>query len=322
MGPGPMLHVKPSRAVPGLVEDTRAGLLTPPRELPPKYFYDDAGAKLFEEICQTDEYYPTRTEDRLLARHSDEIITHSLPDKIIEFGSGSSAKTRRLLDACETRTHECGYAPFDVCEPALSEAAASLKTQYKWLQVLPMVGDYHAGLDNLPDFDGSRLFLFLGGSIGNFTRSGAKRFLAEIHACMNDGDHFLLGADRVKDAEILHSAYNDARGVTAKFNLNVLSVLNRELGADFDLGNFNHKALFNDEKNRIEMYLISAVDQTITLPGLRETIELQEGEKILTELSHKFNHAELEAMMEELGFAIVRHFQPVNGFYSLVLARK
>ncbi|MGI9229070.1 MAG: L-histidine N(alpha)-methyltransferase [Gammaproteobacteria bacterium] len=317
-----LLHVKPSRTVPGLVEDTRNGLLTTPRALPPKYFYDDAGAKLFEQICQTAEYYPTRTEDQLLAKHSDEIITHSLPDKIIEFGSGSSTKTRRLLDACETRTHECDYAPFDVCEPALSEAASNLEALYEWLNIMPMVGDYHAGLDNLPDFDGSRLFLFLGGSIGNFLRPEAQQFLLEVYNCMKAGDHFLLGADRIKDTEILHSAYNDAQGITAQFNLNVLRVLNRELGADFDLDNFTHKALFNDEHNRIEMYLISVIDQTITLPELAETIKLRQGEKILTELSHKFNYAELETMLAESGFSVVQHFQPRNEFYSLVLVRK
>lgn len=317
-----LFHVKPSRQIPGLIEDARNGLLSVPRELPPKYFYDDTGAKLFEEICQTSEYYPTRTEDSLLIEHSKSIISKALPDKIIEFGSGSSNKTKRLFDACESQTHECDYVPFDVCEPALYDAANNLKVEYDWLNIIPMVGDYNAGLDNLPEFDGSRLFMFLGGTIGNFIRNEARRFLAEVYACMNTGDHFLLGADRVKDTDILHSAYNDAQGVTAKFNLNLLHVLNRELGANFELDNFSHKALFNTELNRIEMYLISLIDQNINLPKLDETIGLQQGEKILTELSHKFEYDELEHMLAEAGFTLIEHFQPSNEYYSLLLVRK
>ncbi len=317
-----VFHVKPSRELPGLLEDARSGLLTAPRALPPKYFYDDTGAKLFQEICQTTEYYPTRTEDNLLLEHSPAIISRARPDKIIEFGSGSSAKTKHLFDACEEQTHACDYAPFDVCEPALHEAAHTLKTHYDWLRITPMLGDYHAGLDNLPDFYGSRLYLFLGGTIGNFARTEARRFLNEVYHCMNTDDHFLLGADRIKDTNTLHCAYNDARGVTARFNLNLLCVLNRELGADFAVDNFSHKALYNTELNRIEMYLVSLITQTITLQALDETIELQAGEQILTELSHKFAYHELEQMLTAAGFTRIAHFQPGNEYYSLLLVRK
>lgn len=315
------IPVTPTRRVPDLIEDARDGLLTRPRSLPPKYFYDDRGSELFERICATDEYYPTRTEDALLARHSSDIIARTLPDQIIELGSGSSRKTRRLFDACETAGHVCNYSPFDVCEAALEQAAVELGRQYRWLTVTPLLGDYQAGLGNLPGTAGSVLYVFLGSTIGNFEPDRAESFVREIVSCMAPGDWLLLGADRIKDRAVLRAAYNDARGITAEFNLNVLRVLNRELGANFETGNFDHEAVFNEEHSRIEMYLASRCDQDVHLGTLRRTIHLRQGERILTELSHKFSSDRLRQLLNTCGLDVERHYEPANRYFSLLLAR-
>ena len=313
--------VAPAWHVPDLVEDARAGLLEPPRSLPPKYFYDAHGAALFDRICDTPEYYPTRTEDALLRQYGDEIIALTRPDFLIELGSGSSKKTANLFDACERQGHSCVYAPFDICEPVLVEAAGELQAAYPWLKVRPLLGDYHAGLANLPHYPGARLFMFLGGTIGNFTPPEVRAFIADIRRRMQPGDFLLLGADRIKDNDVLHAAYNDARGITAEFNLNVLQVLNRELEADFRADNFAHLAVYNNELHRIEMYLVSGLRQEITLGRLDLRIRLERGEQILTELSYKFDHDELETLLEEFGLGIIRHFEPDNRYFSLVLAQ-
>lgn len=315
------LQVRPTRRIPDVIDDVRNGLMRPPRTLPPKYFYDEYGSWLFDRICETDEYYPTRTEDALLSRHSAEIIKQALPVQIVELGSGTSRKTRRLLDACETHSHPCSYAPFDVCEEMVDQVAAELRDKYHWLEVMPLVGDYHAGLGNLPVEDGISMFVFLGSTIGNFTPDDARDFIGEIRSCMHPGDYFLLGADRVKDERILNAAYNDADGLTARFNLNVLKVLNREIDANFDTGNFSHQALYNHYLNRIEMYLVSKIDQIIRIRELGSSISLGEGEKILTEISRKFTYRELEAMICGSGLEIVRHFEPENKYFSLILSR-
>ena len=238
--------IEPVHSVPDLAEDVREGLLEKPRQLPPKYFYDQRGSRLFEKICQTPEYYPTRTEDGLLRDNSKHIIERTRPVQILELGSGNAQKTRRIFDACEQLDNSCEYVPFDVCENILEVTAARLKQDYDWLDVMPLVGDYHAGLANLPDSDGTRLFLFLGSTIGNFSPDEALNFIDEVKDCMKPGDYFLLGADRVKNIDVLDAAYNDAQGITAEFNLNVLHVINRELGADFDVSGFEHSAKYNE----------------------------------------------------------------------------
>jgi len=316
------IPVTPTRHVPDIIEDVRNGLLSRPRQLPPKYFYDDAGSDLFERICATDEYYPTRTEDALLARHGGDIIALAAPDRIIELGSGSSRKTRRLFDACVAGDHVCSYTPFDVCEAALEQAAADLIGTYPWLEVTPLLGDYHAGLGNLPAAEGTGLYVFLGSTIGNFEPDQARDFIREVHACMRPGDWFLLGADRIKDDGVLRAAYNDAEGVTADFNLNVLQVLNRELDADFETANFAHEALFNRDLSRIEMYLESLCEQDVTLGMLQKTIRLEQGERILTELSHKFRFEQLQGLLRDCGLEPVRHYQPDNRYFSLILATR
>jgi L-histidine N-alpha-methyltransferase len=318
----PCAWLRPARPLPTLIEDARAGLLAPPRSIPPKYFYDARGARLFEQICATPEYYLTRTEDALLADHGAEIIECARPNQILEFGSGSAAKTRRLFDACARLGYGCAYAPLDVCEEMLLRAARDLRQEYPWLEVAPISGDYHAGLDHLPRCSGRRLAVFLGSSIGNFTPSGARVFLIEIRDCLRPGDYLLLGADRVKDTAVLHAAYNDAAGVTAEFNRNLLRVLNRGLQADFFPGAYAHEAVYNADKQRIEMYLRARQPQQVRLGLLRRIIHIGAGERLLTELSCKYTAAQLHGMLETCGFSVRRHFEPANRYFSLLLARR
>ena len=315
------LVIEPSRTVTNLQEDLRAGLLNAPRSLPPKYFYDERGSQLFDQICCTPEYYPTRTEDELLVQHAENIIAETLPNHIIELGSGTSKKTRRLFDACEKSDHLCTYAPFDVCEPMLSLSANELRASYDWLRIQPMLGDYHAGLANLPIDKGTNLFLFLGSTIGNFSPDETVIFIKELRSCMSAGDYFLIGADRVKDLTVLNAAYNDAQGLTAAFNLNVLQVLNREGEANFDLNKFQHRARFNPKLNQIEMYLVSLESQEIDLHSLQASFKLEQGESILTEISRKYEHEQIESMFIRSGFELVRHYQPANEYFSLLLVR-
>ncbi len=312
--------VSPTRAVPSLVDDVREGLLATPRSLPPKYFYDDKGSRLFDAICDTEEYYPTRTEDALLKHSARDIIANLLPEHVVELGSGTARKTRRLLDACEEHGCHATYWPFDVCESMVQDSAETLMDEYNWLRVCGLVGDYHAGFEHFPGFDGRSLFVFLGSTIGNLEHENAVDFLREVRSMMGPNDFFLMGADRVKDTDVLHAAYNDSEGLTAEFNLNVLRVLNREIDADFVIDGFEHKAIFNDEHSRIEMHLISKRDQTVRLAALDETIFFREGESIMTEISRKFTPDSLDALLSEAGFTIERHYEPSDGFFSLVLA--
>jgi L-histidine N-alpha-methyltransferase len=293
--------IEPSRTVSSISDDVRTGLMQKPRSLPPKYFYDERGSQLFDQICATDEYYPTRTEDQLLIQHADNIIAETQPNHIIELGSGSSKKTRRLFDACEALSHQCSYAPFDVCEPMLNLVAIELNSEYDWLTVTPILGDYHAGLTNLPRHVGANLIVFLGSSIGNLGPDEIGDFINDLRDCMSQGGYFLIGADRAKSTEVLNAAYNDSEGVTAEFNLNVLRVLNRELDSNFDLNKFRHKAYFNTSLNRIEMHLVSLAEQEIRFGALQASIKLESGESILTEISHKFEYDEIESLFVSRG---------------------
>ena len=276
---------------------------------------------MFDRICRTDEYYLSRTEEALLNTHSSDILSATMPDQILELGSGVSRKIRWLLDACEEFSHYCEYAPFDVCEEMVMMATKKLAGDYNWLDINPLVGDYHAGLGNLPKTEGVRLIAFLGSTIGNFTVEECSEFICEIKQCLQPGDFFLLGADLVKEPAVLNAAYNDAEGVTAEFNLNLLRVMNREINANFDLENFTHHAVFNEDAGRIEMYLISTKDQEVRLGSDDTLIRLASGERILTEISRKFNGNELETMLGDHGFKTIRHYQPANRYYSLLLAR-
>lgn len=314
-------QVSPAHPVGDLVQDAREGLVRRPRSLPPKYFYDDRGSRLFDAICDTPEYYPTRTENALLARYAGAIIAAADPAHIIEFGSGSSRKTLHLIEACAADGAGACYWPFDVCESMLRESGSALVESYDWLRVNALVGDYLGGLARLPRPEGRRLLVFLGGTIGNFEPRQAHDFLRELRQSMEPGDALLLGADRVKDPRVLHRAYNDAAGMTAEFNLNVLRVLNRELDADFDLDGFRHEARYNRSLEQIEMYLVARRAQRVRIAALDAELEFHDGEAILTEISRKFTPASLETLLGAAGLVVDRHFEPPNGYFSLVVAR-
>lgn len=313
-------QVAPTRPVSTLSEDVETGLFANPRTLPPKYFYDEHGSLLFDRICDAPEYYPTRTESALLEQVAGDVISNVQPECILELGSGTSRKTRHLFDACEDKDCRPHYRPFDVCDEILVSSGEALQNDYEWLDVEPMVGDYTAGLGNLPRYAGATLVVFLGGTVGNFTPVERRDFLAELRATMSPGDTLLLGADRVKEPEVLHAAYNDSAGITAEFNLNVLRVMNRELGSNFELESFEHYAHFNPLESRIEMHLIAMRDQEVRFDGIDDALDFREGDNILTEVSTKFTRREAEGMLSEAGFVVDRHYESDVRKFSLLLA--
>lgn len=314
-------ELKPARYVPTLEDDVKAGLLSQPRSLPPKYFYDELGSVLFDRICDTEEYYPTRVESALLESSARELISVSKPDCIIELGSGTSRKTRFLFDACNKEGLAPDYWPMDVCQPMLEEAAQGLMQDYPWLNIRAFVGDYHGGLEHFPHKVGRNLYVFLGGTIGNFEHDEAVALLTEIRCLMKPGDYILLGFDRVKDTNVLEAAYNDAEGVTAEFNLNVLRVLNAGLQADFEPKHFEHQAIYNGQKDQIEMHLISKAEQVVQLQALDHTLHIEPEESIRTEISRKFTEESIKALLGESGLSLVNHQQAAGNYYSLVLAQ-
>jgi len=280
-------------------DDVVAGLSLPQKTIPPKYFYDERGSQLFDRICDLPEYYPTRTETSLLSR-----IASELPERLsgvahlIEYGSGASRKTRIVLDALPALK---SYVPMDISEEFLLGVADALTADYPRLDVVPLVGDFTAEL-SLPSAvrKGRKAGFFPGSTIGNLGREGGRDFLARTRKQLGSDARFLLGADLVKDEKTLRAAYNDRAGVTAKFNLNLLSRINRELGADFDECSFHHTAIWNAEQSRIEMHLVSQREQAVTLNGRR--FPFADGETIHTENSYKFTPASLRALAESAGW--------------------
>ncbi len=311
----------PTRAILSLGEDVTNGMMRAPRSLPAKYFYDEKGSWLFDQICDSPEYYPTRSENALLAQVADDIVAEQQPHCIVELGSGTSRKTRHLFDACINAGFFPAYVPIDVCDEILIASKIALEEEYEWLKVKPIVGDFTSGLGNLPRHFECNLVAFLGGTIGNFSKADGSRFLSELRSTMTENDVLLLGADRIKPPGILHAAYNDDAGITAAFNLNVLEVLNRELEATFDLDGFEHYAYFNPTKSQIEMHLVSMRDQHITLGSLQKEIDFNEGDHILTEISRKFTRLELEKTLINAGFEVVKHYESDGHKFSLLLAR-
>ncbi len=264
--------------------DVRHGLTTTPKTLPPKWFYDAHGSELFERITELPEYYPTRAEREILTTRAPEIAAATAARTLIELGSGSSEKTRLLIDAL-TELHT--YVPVDVSETALTQAGHALITERPGLHVHALIADFTARLQ-LPDTPGPRLVAFLGGTIGNLLPAERTEFLTSVRALLSPGDALLLGTDLVKDEEILVRAYDDAAGVTAAFNKNVLSVVNRELGADFDPTAFDHVALWDAQNEWIEMRLRSRTTQTVKIPALDLAVDFTPDEELHTEISAKF----------------------------------
>lgn len=288
----PQVVVVPaSKPAAAMADEVLAGLEQSVRELHPKYFYDERGSILFDQICDTPEYYPTRTETRLLSRHAESIIATAAPDHLLELGSGASRKSRLLLDHWHGKGNT--YWPFDVSVEMLQTVAHDIHADYPDLTVRPLAGDYTAGLDGLPGFDRPVLWVFLGSTLGNFSRADALEFVTDIARQMKPGDHFLLGADLHKDPQVLEAAYNDAQGLTAQFNRNILEVVNQRLGSDFNPGQFRHKAIYNQARRQIEMYLVSLEDQQVRFPQQSRAFRFAAGEAMLTEISRKFLPDEL-----------------------------
>ena len=312
------VHLRPDALDRALREDVRAGLARRPRSLPPKWFYDHAGSVLFEQITALPEYYPTRREREILERRAEAIAGFGA-DTLVELGSGSSEKTRILLDAHEARGGNLRYVPFDVSEDFLRQSAATIASDHPEVAVHAVVGDFEHHLSMLPG-GGRRLVAFLGGTIGNLDPPTRKQFLTDLRSGLAPGDGLLLGADLVKDPGRLVRAYDDSAGVTAAFNQNVLHVVNRELGADFDVDRFTHRAVWNGEAEWIEMRLVSQDDPTVTIDELGLTLEFEAGEEILTEISSKFRRASLTEELSEAGFALDAWWTDDAGDFSLSLS--
>jgi L-histidine N-alpha-methyltransferase len=305
-----------------MARDVRAGLCAYPKELSPKYFYDERGSQLFEQITELPEYYPTRAEREILSDRAAEILTTAgRPTTLVELGSGSAAKTRHLLSAMRDGGGLDTYVPVDISEEITHQTAALLVDEYPGLEVLGLVCDFEAHLERIPAGDEARLIAFLGGTIGNLYPRQRQAFLERIAALFGPGDHLLLGTDLIKDAARLEAAYDDAVGVTAEFNKNVLEVLNRELGADFDLDAFEHVARYDAEAERMDIRLRSLADQEVRLDGLDLEVGFAAGEEMRTEISTKFTRERLESVYAGAGLELCGWFTDAAGDYALSLAR-
>ncbi|MGW1061552.1 L-histidine N(alpha)-methyltransferase [Micromonospora rubida] len=302
----------------GLREDVRTGLAAAPKWLPPKWFYDARGSELFEEITRLPEYYPTRAERSVLAERAGEIAELTGAKTLIELGSGSSEKTRLLLDAFTRRGGLGTFVPLDVSVSALRRSTEQIAADYPGLRVRGIVGDFTRHLDRLPA-GGRRLVIFLGGTIGNLLPTERAGFLAAMRAALEPGDWLLLGTDLVKDPAVIVPAYDDAAGVTAEFNRNVLRVVNRELGADFDPEAFTHVALWDPEREWIEMRLRAERPQRVRVLDL--DVAFATGEELRTEVSAKFRLERIAAELATAGFAADEFWTDADGLFGVTLAR-
>jgi L-histidine Nalpha-methyltransferase len=304
-----------------LADDVLDGLTRPFKELPPKHFYDARGAELFDRICELPEYYPTRAERAILERDSAELAALTEAAELVELGSGTASKTRVLLDALERAGTLVRYIPVDVTESMVRECAAQLTEEYPGLQVHGVIGDFERHLDRVPPATGPRIVAFLGGTIGNFQPGSRRRVLRDIRRLLGPRDHLLMGADLVKDPAVLEAAYDDSEGLTAEFNRNLLSVLNRELDADFDPDDFDHVALFNDEHEWIEMRLRARREHTTHVRALDLPVHFSAGEEMRTEISAKFTPERLRGDLAAAGMSLVRWLTDDDGLFALTLSR-
>ncbi|HET8813584.1 MAG TPA: L-histidine N(alpha)-methyltransferase [Solirubrobacterales bacterium] len=303
-----------------MARDVRAGLCAYPKELAPKYFYDERGSLLFERITELPEYYPTRAERQILTRRSAEIVEAAgCPRTLVELGSGSAAKTRHLLSAMRDRGSLETYVPVDISEEITQRTAAELVDEYAGLNVRGLVCDFEQHLERIPESD-PRMIAFLGGTIGNLYPRQRHAFLERIAALLGPRDHLLLGTDLIKDRVRLEAAYNDSAGVTAEFNKNVLAVLNSQLAADFDLDAFEHVARYDSEAERMDIRLRSAVDQEVRLDGLDLEISFNAGEEMRTEISTKFTRERIESVYTGAGLELCGWFTDPAEDYALSLA--
>ena len=300
------------------------GLSRSPRTLPCRFFYDETGSAIFERICDLPEYYPTRTERAIFARHAAEMI-RAVGAPVIgmtELGSGSSCKTRLLIEAALERQARLSYTPIDISGDFLRASAATLLREYPELDVTAVAGEYRDALHALPTFTAPHLFLFLGSNIGNFEPDEAAELLRDLRSRMRAEDRLLIGVDLVKDVTVLEAAYADAAGVTAEFNKNLLTRINREIGADFDLDQWEHRAPFVAEKSRIEMWLVSRTAQTVTLcPELGDEMSFafEKGEGIHTENSHKYTRDGFDALCRRADLSVRHTWTDADDHFAVFL---
>jgi dimethylhistidine N-methyltransferase len=312
----------PAVLVSPIAEEVLRGLTAHPRQLPPKLFYDAAGSHLFEQITETPEYYPTRTERGILKKYSGEIIRQAGNNlTLVELGAGSASKTQVLIEALLRRQLRADFYPVDVSSSALQGALATLNGHFPRLRVAPIVADYTHKIPDLNSLPGRKLVLFIGSTIGNFEPDEAMAFLKSVHQSLQPGDALLIGFDLIKDAGILHAAYNDAQGVTAAFNKNMLVRINRELGGSFDIDSFEHVALWNRRRSRIEMHLESVYEQRVWVQDLDRGFHFERGERIHTENSYKFNAESIARLLRRSGFKLETQWTDAQGWFCEALAR-
>lgn len=314
-------HLAADSAHHALRRDVLDGLRRTPKTLPPKWFYDSVGSELFDRITRLPEYYPTRAEAEILRAQAPGIASASEADTLVELGSGTSEKTRLLLDALRERGALRRYVPFDVDAGILSASATAIQREYAGIEIQAVCGDFEEHLTEIPE-GGRRLFVFLGSAIGNLTPGPRAQFLAALSAQMRPGDSLLLGTDLVKDTERLVRAYDDAAGVTAAFNRNVLAVINRELDADFDVDAFDHVARWNVDEERIEMWLRATGRQRVRVGALGLTVDFRAGEEMLTEVSCKFRPERVSAELAAAGLRRTRWWTDGADDFGLSLAVK
>lgn len=301
------------------VDEIREGLTRPLKEISPKHFYDERGSALFDRITTLPEYYPTRCERSILDRRADEIVAATGARDLVELGSGTATKTRVLLDAMAAAGTLRRYVPFDVDRSVIEGSAKDLAAVYPGLKVHGVVGDFGHDLHRIPSGD-HRLFVFLGGTIGNLHPQARAEFLGRLHGLMSDKDGLLLGTDLVKDKAVLEAAYNDREGVTAEFNRNILRALNRTVGANFDSDAFEHVAFYDEDHHWIEMRLRSTCDQTVRIAAADLDVDFQAGEEMRTEISAKFTRAGVEAELRAVGFELEAFHTDDEGLFGLAVA--
>ncbi|HEX4433564.1 MAG TPA: L-histidine N(alpha)-methyltransferase [Acidimicrobiales bacterium] len=313
------VHLSPEEVRSQMLADALAGLQAEQKSIPPVWFYDERGSQLFEDITQLPEYYPTRAERALLEAHASSIAELSKADTLVELGAGACEKTRVLLTALEEIGSLDRYVPFDVSDEFLRGAAANLAQEYRSLDIHVVIGDFHQHLAQIPT-EGRRLIAFLGGTIGNLNPTQRSRFLFDLNCTMSSDDSLLIGTDLVKDPKRLVAAYDDAAGVTADFNRNVLHVLNEQLGGDFDPDGFRHVAVWNEDERWIEMRLRATEASEVSLTGAGIKVRFDEGEDLLTEISAKFTPDRVERELSEAGFVVEGMWGADDGEFLLTLA--
>ncbi|MGH2968034.1 MAG: L-histidine N(alpha)-methyltransferase [Solirubrobacteraceae bacterium] len=316
------VHVGPGTSR-SLHEDVLDGLTRPAKELPPKHLYDQHGSELFDRICELPEYYPTRTERAILTAEADGIVARTGMAELVELGSGTAAKTRVLLDAGSRAGTLRRYVPFDVAEQMVRDCVGELAGEYPGLDLHGIVGDFERHLAEIPppEPDEPRIVAFLGGTVGNFLPGARRRFLRELGALLGPEDFLLLGTDLVKDIDVLEAAYDDSAGVTAAFNRNVLTILNRELGADFPVEQFEHVAFFDPERRWIEMRLRARRACTVRIRAIDLELSFLRSEEIRTEISTKFTRPRLESDYAAAGLELAEWLTDADELFALTLAR-